>query len=144
MTTSSPSLPALRRCRATTDEVRSTSPLADVWTGFACTARLYAWRSTEPTEPTENTDPEKYPVAFRLNPADLPELPVIPAIPPLRAKQGRARLTLSVLWLGGMRAGYVLSSFSAFGARTERPQAAVADHRHRTSERLDSAMSCRR
>ena len=71
------------RCRATKIEVRSQSPVAGVWTVFACTTCLYTWRSTEPDE---NTDPDKYPAAFRLNPADLAALPVIPAVPPLRGK----------------------------------------------------------
>ena len=74
------------RCRATKIELRSTSPVPDVWSVYACTTCLYAWRSTEP-----DTDPDKYPQAFRLKPADLPTLPVIPAIPPLRAKQRQSR-----------------------------------------------------
>lgn len=71
------------RCRATKIELRSTSPVPGVWRVFACITCLYAWRSTEPPE---NTDPDQYPQAFRLNPADLPVLPIIPAIPPLRGK----------------------------------------------------------
>lgn len=77
-------LPALcPRCRATKIELRAASPVPGVWNMFACATCLYAWRSTEPDE---NTDPDKYPVPFRLNPQVLPTLPVIPAIPPLRGK----------------------------------------------------------
>ena len=77
-------LPALcPRCRATKIELRSTSPVPGVWSVYACSTCLYAWRSTEPDE---NTDADKYPVPFRLKPEDLPQLPVIPAIPPLRGK----------------------------------------------------------
>jgi vanillate/4-hydroxybenzoate decarboxylase subunit D len=69
------------RCRSMTIEVRSTSPVAGVWTVFACATCLYAWRSTEPEE---NTNPDKYPAAFRLKPEQLPTLPVSPSIPALR------------------------------------------------------------
>jgi len=72
---------ACPRCRSATVEIRSTSPVAGVWTVFACNTCLYAWRSTEPEE---NTDPEKYPMAFRLKPEQLPDLPVAPSIPALR------------------------------------------------------------
>lgn len=68
------------RCRAATVETRSESPVAGVWSVYACSTCLYHWRSTEPTE---NTDPDAYPAAFRLNPAVLPALAAIPAVPPL-------------------------------------------------------------
>jgi vanillate/4-hydroxybenzoate decarboxylase subunit D len=48
-----------------------------VWTVLGCNTCFYTWRSTEPGE---NTDPEKYPQVFRLNPADLANLPIVPAI----------------------------------------------------------------
>jgi hypothetical protein len=41
-----------------------------------------AWRSTEPEE---NTNPEKYPEAFRLKPEDLAQFPIVPTIPALRS-----------------------------------------------------------
>jgi rubredoxin len=69
------------RCRSRTTAVRSTSPVAGVWTVYGCDTCLYVWRSTEPPE---NTDPERYPAAFRLKPEDLPKLEVAPSIPPLR------------------------------------------------------------
>jgi vanillate/4-hydroxybenzoate decarboxylase subunit D len=71
------------RCRSTTIEVRSRSPVAGVWTVFGCATCLYAWRSTEPEE---NTDPDKYPAVFRLKPEDLANLPVAPSIPPRRRR----------------------------------------------------------
>ncbi len=71
------------RCRATKIELRSSSPVPGVWSVYACSTCLYAWRSTEPAE---NCDPDQYPAAFRLKPEDLPRLPVIPAIPPRRGK----------------------------------------------------------
>jgi hypothetical protein len=76
---------ACPRCRSTTIEIRSASPIAGVWTVFACTTCLYAWRSTEPEE---NRDLEKYPAVFRLKPEVLPNLPVAPSIPPLRRQVG--------------------------------------------------------
>jgi hypothetical protein len=48
---------------------------------FGCDTCFYAWRSTEPEE---NRDPEKYLQVFRLNPADLANLPIVPAIQPKR------------------------------------------------------------
>jgi C4-type Zn-finger protein len=72
-----PSAITCPRCHATTAAVRATSPIAGVWTIFGCNTCFYTWRSTEPAE---NTDPAKYPQVFRLNPADLASLPVVPAI----------------------------------------------------------------
>lgn len=66
------------RCRSATIEIRSTSPVAGIWTVFGCATCLYAWRSTEPDE---NTSPDKYPAAFRLKPEELEALPVAPGIP---------------------------------------------------------------
>lgn len=74
---------ACPRCRSTTIDVVTTSPVAGAWTVFTCTTCLYTWRSTEPAE---NTDPDQYPAAFRLDPDTLPGLAVAPTIPPLRAK----------------------------------------------------------
>lgn len=79
---------ACPRCRATATGIISTSPVAGVWTLFGCRTCLYMWRSTEPEE---NRDPEKYPVPFRLDAETLPNLPVAPSIPPLRAASGPTR-----------------------------------------------------
>ena len=72
---------ACPRCRSTATIARGKSPVAGVWTIFGCTTCFYTWRSTELEE---NTNPDKYPKAFRLNPAQLATLPVAPIIPPLR------------------------------------------------------------
>jgi hypothetical protein len=79
---------ACPRCRSTTIDVRGTSPVAGVWTVYACTTCLYTWRSTEPAE---NTDPDQYPEPFRLDPARVGDLPVIPTIPPLRTTTNETR-----------------------------------------------------
>ncbi len=73
------------RCRSTTVEQQSKSPVAGVWAVFSCATCLYAWRSTEPEE---NTKADMYPVAFRLDPADLVKLAVVPTIPPRRPPRG--------------------------------------------------------
>jgi hypothetical protein len=57
--------------------------VAGVWTLYRCKTCLYAWRSTEPEE---NTNPDKYPAAFRLSPDDVANFPIVPNIPPLRKK----------------------------------------------------------
>jgi hypothetical protein len=36
------------------------------------------------TEPEENTNPDRYPEAFRLDPAEVNNFIVVPTIPPLR------------------------------------------------------------
>jgi hypothetical protein len=73
---------ACPRCRSGTIEVLSRSPVVGVWTVFGCSTCFYAFRSTEPDE---NVNPEKYPTAFRLRPEDLPNLRVVPPIPPRRS-----------------------------------------------------------
>jgi hypothetical protein len=74
------------RCRSATVVVRSTSPVAGVWSVFGCTTCLYVWRSTEPDA---NRDPDHYPDVFRLDPAKLASLPVAPTVPPLRRVQSK-------------------------------------------------------
>lgn len=76
-------LPTCPRCRSTTTRLHAKSAVADVWTVFGCDTCFYTWRTTEPVE---NTDPDRYPAVFRLLPEDIPKLPVVPAIPPLRQK----------------------------------------------------------
>ena len=70
------------RCRSASAEVLCNSPVAGTWTMYSCKTCLYAWRSTEPEE---NTNPEKYPEAFRLKPEDLAQFPIVPTLPALRA-----------------------------------------------------------
>jgi vanillate/4-hydroxybenzoate decarboxylase subunit D len=72
------------RCRSNTVTTLAHSPAPGVWTVFQCTTCLYTWRSSEPAE---NTDAEKYPMAFRLDPKNLSDLAVIPAVTPRRRSQ---------------------------------------------------------
>jgi len=81
--TAPPALPtACPRCRSATVTTLATSPVAGVWTIFQCTTCLYTWRSSEPVD---NTDPEKYPAAFRLGPKSFCDLATIPAVTPKRS-----------------------------------------------------------
>ena len=75
--------PICPRCRANTTGIRAASVPAGVWTVFGCNTCFYTWRSTEPVE---NVDPDKYPPVFRLRVEDIANLPIVPAIPPLRQK----------------------------------------------------------
>jgi len=65
---------ACPRCRSATVEPLCDSPVAGVWTLYRCKTCLYAWRSTEPEE---NTNPDKYPAAFRLSPDDVANFPIV-------------------------------------------------------------------
>lgn len=81
MTTSLATPSLCPRCRSTTVAMLAASPVVGVWAVFQCTTCLYTWRSSEPAE---NTDPEKYPAAFRLDPKSFSSLAVIPVVPPRR------------------------------------------------------------
>jgi vanillate/4-hydroxybenzoate decarboxylase subunit D len=76
---------ACPRCRSSTIALQSASPVVGAWTVYGCTTCLYTWRSTEPEM---NTDPDKYPAAFRLKAENMPNLAISPSIPPRR--QGSA------------------------------------------------------
>jgi hypothetical protein len=52
------------RCRAVDASRVAASPVADRWTVFSCATCHYVWRSTEPVSAT---DPDSYPLAFRLD-----------------------------------------------------------------------------
>ena len=56
------------RCRAVAANQVAESPVAGRWQMFACGTCHYVWRSTEPDSAT---DPELYPLAFRLDGANL-------------------------------------------------------------------------
>lgn len=75
---------ACPRCRSNTTEIRSKSPVPNIWTVFGCNTCFYVWRSTEPEE---NTDPDKYPAPFRLKAEELSKFAVLPTIPPLRQRK---------------------------------------------------------
>lgn len=72
------------RCRSKTIEHLADSPVAGVWAVYLCQTCFYTWRSTEPEE---NTNPDKYPEAFKIDPEDLSKFTILPEIPPLRKRQ---------------------------------------------------------
>jgi hypothetical protein len=77
--------PVCPRCRSVETDILTRSPVKDVWIVYGCKVCFYAWRNTEPEE---NVNPDKYPEAFRLDPAELSKLMVVPTIPPLRKSKG--------------------------------------------------------
>jgi vanillate/4-hydroxybenzoate decarboxylase subunit D len=88
-TPTAPATPSIcPRCGSKTVTTLASSPVSGVWTVFQCTTCLYTWRSSEPAE---NTDPQKYPMAFRLDPKGLSGLAVIPAVPPKRQPQAAGK-----------------------------------------------------
>jgi hypothetical protein len=73
--------PVCPRCRSTETDILTRSPIKDVWIVYGCKVCFYAWRNTEPEE---NINPNEYPEAFRLDPAGLSNMVIVPTIPPLR------------------------------------------------------------
>ncbi len=71
------------RCDTDKVEVMAKSPVGDVWEIYVCQTCWYSWRSTETPD---KTDPKQYKASFKLNATDIPNMLVIPPIPPL--KQG--------------------------------------------------------
>jgi polyprenyl P-hydroxybenzoate/phenylacrylic acid decarboxylase-like protein len=71
------------RCQGEAIELMSTSPIKGAWEVYICHTCFYAWRSTGPKE---NTNPRDYPVTFRLTKEEIDALPILPPLPPLRAK----------------------------------------------------------
>jgi hypothetical protein len=75
--------PVCPRCRSADTSVLTRSPVKDVWIVHGCKVCFYAWRNTEPEE---NTNPDKYPEAFRLNPNEVNNFVTVPTVPPLRSR----------------------------------------------------------
>ncbi len=63
------------RCDSETVRVMTKSPVGDVWKVYVCDTCCYSWRSTEDIHVHD---------VFKLNPADIPNLQQIPAVPPLK------------------------------------------------------------
>ena len=73
------------RCESKTLEVVFSSPVPGICDVYMCKTCRYTFRSTEPDY---MTDPKKYDPTFKLDPKKLDDFPMMPAIPPLRNKQG--------------------------------------------------------
>ena len=76
--------PVCPRCRSAETDILTRSPVKDVWIVLGCKVCFYAWRNTEPEE---NINPDKYPEAFRLDPAAVNSFIVVPTMPPLRKSE---------------------------------------------------------
>lgn len=69
------SVAACPRCDATNTRIMVKSPVGDVWEVYVCETCWYSWRSTE----TINILPK-----FKIKPENIPDLLVIPPVPPLK------------------------------------------------------------
>lgn len=63
------------RCDADTGHKLVDSPKGNAWEVNLCDTCCYSWRNTDPPE---LSDPEKYNKKFKLDPAKIPTLQVVP------------------------------------------------------------------
>jgi vanillate/4-hydroxybenzoate decarboxylase subunit D len=75
------------RCESDKTDVLIRSPVPGVWEVYHCEECLFAWRSTEPDF---ITDPAKYDPEFKLKRTELEQASVMPTVPPLIHRHGRA------------------------------------------------------
>ncbi|WP_102349111.1 non-oxidative hydroxyarylic acid decarboxylases subunit D [Bacillus sp. Marseille-P3661] len=68
------------RCESYSDVIAK-SPKYGVWEMYQCAICFFTWRSNEPEY---ITNPKKYNKAFKVNPADVPNAIVVPAVPERR------------------------------------------------------------
>lgn len=79
---SAPTVPdTCPRCDTHDVSLLTGSPVPGRWFMYTCGVCFYSWRSTEPAYAT---DPHSYPAAFKIDPAAIPEMPVVPTIPTRR------------------------------------------------------------
>lgn len=71
------------RCESETVELMTKSPIEGAWEVYICDTCTYSWRSTETPD---KTDPKQYKASFKIKPASIPSMLVIPPVPPLREK----------------------------------------------------------
>lgn len=70
------------RCDTDKVELLVTSPVGNVWEMYVCNTCTYSWRSTETPD---KTDPKLYSSKFKIKPESIPNMLVIPPVPPLKA-----------------------------------------------------------
>lgn len=68
------------RCDSDTAALLVKAPVDNAWEVYKCNTCNFTWRSTEDEY---ITDPAKYDRRFKINPAKIPEMAVIPPIPKL-------------------------------------------------------------
>lgn len=71
------------RCDSEHVELMTKSPVGDVWEAYICNTCWYSWRSTETPD---KTDSKQYKASFKIKAESIPNMLVIPAIPPLKNK----------------------------------------------------------
>jgi protein-arginine kinase activator protein McsA len=71
------------RCDSDTAELLVTSPVGKVWEVYLCATCQFSWRSTEDDG---IRDPAEYDPRFKIRPAEIPTMSVIPPVPPLLKK----------------------------------------------------------
>ncbi|MDR3671283.1 MAG: non-oxidative hydroxyarylic acid decarboxylases subunit D [Holophaga sp.] len=69
------------RCDTDKVEVLAKSPVGNVWELYICKTCTYSWRSTETPD---KTDPAKYNHKFKIKAEEIPNMLVIPPVPPLK------------------------------------------------------------
>ncbi len=71
------------RCDSKTVELLTKALVDDAWEVYICKTCCFSWRSTEDDE---ITDPTKYDKRFKINPAEISQLGIIPPVPKLLKK----------------------------------------------------------
>jgi len=69
------------RCDSDTVELTTRAPKDNAWEVYICNTCNFSWRSTESDE---IKDPAKYDRRFKIDPAKIPFLDIIPPIPELK------------------------------------------------------------
>ncbi|HTY63312.1 MAG TPA: non-oxidative hydroxyarylic acid decarboxylases subunit D [Acidobacteriota bacterium] len=68
------------RCDSPTVELLAKAPVDDAWEVYICGTCNFTWRSTEGAD---ITDPVRYDKRFKIDPATIPDLSVLPPVPKL-------------------------------------------------------------
>jgi vanillate/4-hydroxybenzoate decarboxylase subunit D len=70
------------RCDTDKVEVMAKSPVDDAWEVYICHTCWYSWRSSETPD---KTDPGLYNARFKIKAERIPNMLIIPPIPPLKS-----------------------------------------------------------
>jgi hypothetical protein len=69
------------RCETDKVDLMVKSPVGNAWEMYLCRTCTYSWRSTESAA---KTDPASYNRKFKIDPAAIGKMLMIPPIPPLK------------------------------------------------------------